>query len=201
MHVPNSARHPNRRRSRRRRHERVDLLAVLVPVAAQHDRAQLAIPRQPLEVVPIVVVEALPELAEEVTEEARVGHHCNALLRTGVQPLQELDGSITAVLVRLALVRIEDIFVVYHFREVEVGELLRNLPNRPPSIAAVVPPPFPALLPDQEPRGADLHTRGVFWGIHGRIDLIQEGRLSRRPGFSEYMKRRLTSPRQRTDDD
>ena len=52
------------------------MLAVLVPVAAQHDRAQFAVASQSLQIVPIVVVETLPELPEEVTEEARVGHHC-----------------------------------------------------------------------------------------------------------------------------
>ena len=109
---------------------------------------------------------------------------------------------------------------MYHFREVEVGEsaeslshldsfavaksrnsLLGNLSNWPPTIAAVMPPPLPALLPNQEPRGADLHSRGLFWGILGRIDQIEEGWLARRPGLAEDMQCRLARPRERTDDD
>ena len=64
-----------------------------------------------------------------------------------------------------------------------------------------MPPPLPALLPNQEPRGADLHARGVFRGVHGRIDLIQEGRLARGPGLAEDVQRRLARPRERTNDD
>jgi len=74
-----------------------------------------------------------------MSQEARVGDDCDALLRPPVQPRQEFDGAGAAVLVALPLVlREEDVFVVLNFAEVKVLELRGDGGDGPPPVAPVV---------------------------------------------------------------
>ena len=57
------------------------------------------------------------ELGEEVAEEGRVGHHCDALLGPFVEPLEERDGSLPAALGGLAHWRVEDVLVLLNLEE------------------------------------------------------------------------------------
>ena len=58
----------------------------------------------PLQSSIIVACEIAAELREEVAQEGGVRDHGDALLRPCVEPLQERDGTLAAVLVRLALI-------------------------------------------------------------------------------------------------
>jgi len=181
--------------------EGLDLLSVLVPVRAQDDRPELTVPGQPLESLPVLPVQVLTELAEQVPEERRVRHDCDALLRPGVEPLEELYGPLAAVLVALALVGVEDVLVVQHLGEVEVGELGRDFADAAPAVADVVPPPLPAVLLDQEAGGGDLEARPVLGGVGRRLSGVEKGRDSRLPRPAEHVERRLARPGQRRHDD
>ena len=185
----------------RRRHQGVDALPVLVPVTAEHDGAQLAVPSEALEAVHVVPVQVLPELPEEVSEEARVGDDRDALLRSLVQPLEELDCALAAVLVGLPLVRVEHVVVVHELGEVEVRELGRYLAYGPASVAHVVPPPLAALLPNEEAGGCDLHPRVALGRTHRRVHEAEERRLPRLAGRAEDVQSRLARAGEGGNDD
>jgi hypothetical protein len=154
-----------------------------------------------LEAVHVVAVEVFAELSEEVTQEARVGDHGDALLGTLVEPLEELDGTHTAMLVRFPLVRVEYVLVVHDLGEVEVGEFGRYLRYGPTSVADVVTPPLAAFLSHEESGRRDLHAGGALGGALGGVNETEERRLARIAGRAEDVECGLASARERGHDD
>jgi hypothetical protein len=63
----------------------------------------------------------------------------DALLRTGVEPLEELHGAFAAMIVGLALVGVKDVLVVPDFRKVKVWKLGGNIVNGASAVTDVVP--------------------------------------------------------------
>mmetsp|Transcript_65 Transcript_65/g.137 ORF Transcript_65/g.137 Transcript_65/m.137 type:complete len:248 (+) Transcript_65:374-1117(+) len=167
----------------------------------QDDRPQLAIARQPLQTIPIIIVQGLPELSEEMPQKRRVRHDGNALLRALIQPLEKLNGASAAVLVGLALVRVEDVVVVHDFGEVEIGKLGGDLADGTSAVADVVTPSLATFLPYQESRGGDLDSRELFGGALRSVGRGEEGGLAGFARLSEDSQCRLAGTCEGRDDD
>mmetsp|Transcript_31729 Transcript_31729/g.58126 ORF Transcript_31729/g.58126 Transcript_31729/m.58126 type:complete len:248 (+) Transcript_31729:565-1308(+) len=157
----------------------------------KYDRPQLAIPRQPLQTIPIVIVQRLPELSEQMPQKRRVRHHRDALLRALIQPLQKLHGARAAVLVGLAPVRVEHVVVVDDLRKVEIGKLRGDLADGTSAVADVPTPPLATLLPHEESRGGDLRSRRPLGGAFRSVGRREEGGLARFARRSEDSQCRL----------
>ena len=96
-----------------------------------------------------------------------------------VEPFQKLDGSFAAVFVGFAFISIKDILVVADFRKVKIGKFVRNIGNRPTSVAHVMAPTFAAFLADQNPGGRDFNAGLKLGGVVGSTAWIEKGGSSR----------------------
>ena len=166
---------------------------------AEHDRAEFAVARHALKGVPVVLLERIAKLPEQVPQKARVGYDRNAFLGTRIEPLEELHGPVAATIVRLPGIAVEDVLIVPHLREVKIRKLRRDFGDGSPPVADVVPPPLPAFLADQDARCRDANARGMLWGSRGRLARIQEGRRPRNPGPAKDVARRLAGSGERGD--
>mmetsp|Transcript_17645 Transcript_17645/g.23779 ORF Transcript_17645/g.23779 Transcript_17645/m.23779 type:complete len:214 (-) Transcript_17645:210-851(-) len=168
-------------RSRNRTSHRLQGVAVLRTMRAQHNRTQLTIARNSLQLVPIVRHRVRPKLLEQMSKKGGVRHDGDALLGPLVEPLKKQQRSLTTVLVRLALICIEDVFIVLHLAKVKARELGHDHPDGAPPVTDILAPPLPTLLANQNvrPRYCPRGLEGTFGRAIRSLPWIQECRHTR----------------------
>mmetsp|Transcript_25224 Transcript_25224/g.54331 ORF Transcript_25224/g.54331 Transcript_25224/m.54331 type:complete len:201 (-) Transcript_25224:355-957(-) len=177
------------------------LIPLLVPMRAKYNRTEFAVTCHALQTVLVLLSERVTELSKQMPKKARVGNNGNTLLRARIEPLEKLDGPLTTVVVRFAIVAVKSILIVPHFREVKIRELRGDIFNGTSTIADVMPPTLPTLLTDQDARRRDWNAGSILLRILGRHAWIQECGRPRGAGPSENVAGRLARSSQWRDND
>jgi len=155
--------------------ERNDFLTLLDTMRTQNDRTQFTISGHTLKIILVLMLQRITELTEQMPQKRRVRNHSDALLRPRIQPLEELNRTITTILIGLTRIAKKHVLIVNHLRKIKIGKLRRDLLNRSPPVANVPPVPLPALLAHNDARCGNGDARVVLHRSQRCLPVVEEG--------------------------